>query len=122
MTIRRLQPAPRDWVRALPGHVGRWIERVTRFMLVTGRVDVTLDPASVPASTTSEQAFTVTGAQAGDAVIVTKPTHTAGIGIVGARVSDTDEVSITFINPTGSGVNPPSEEYRIWLLRWRTED
>lgn len=119
MAIRRLQPAPRDWLNGLPGKVALWMERLTLNVLITGRVDVTIDPSTVNANTTSEQTFTVTGARDGDDVSVVKPSHTTGLGIVNARVSATDTVAITFMNPTGSNIDPPSEEYRFYLYRWR---
>lgn len=119
MTIRRLQAAPKQWVQQFESTVQRWLERVSLYILVTGRVDVALDPASVSANTTNEEEFTVTGARTGDGVIVTKPTETAGLVIGNARVSDTDKVSITFGNLTGSPIDPPSETYRIYLLRWK---
>lgn len=118
MAMRRQAPAPREWLNGLPGRAAQWVERLTRNVPITGRVDVTIDPTTVSANSTSEQTFTVTGARDGDAVIVTKPSHSSGLGIVNARVSGTDTVAITFMNATGSGINPPSEEYRVWLVRW----
>lgn len=118
MAIHSLKPAPKDWVSSLPIRVGQWIERLTRTVITTGRVDVTLDPESVSANTTEEQTFTVEGAREGDGVIVTKPTHTAGLGIANARVSATDTVAITYMNATGSAIDPPEETYRVWLIRW----
>jgi len=115
MAIHRLpRPPMGDGERAWQ----KWYERITQYMPITGRIDKDLNPSSVSANTTEEQTFTVEGARDGDGVIVTKPSHTAGIGIGGARVSATDEIAITFINPTGSNVDPGSETYRIWLIRW----
>lgn len=118
MSERRLPPPPKWGLDRAWKEWEKWFSRVTTHVPLTVRVDATIDPASVSANTTAEEAFTVEGARDGDMVVVTKPTHTAGLGIVNARVSDTDEVSITFMNPTGSGVNPPSETYRFWLMRW----
>jgi hypothetical protein len=118
MTVRRLQPAPKQWLTQFGGVVQRWFERVTLYMPIQVRVDVTLDPSSVSANTTDEQTFTVSGARQGDMVVVVKPSHTTGLGIVNARVTATDTVGITFMNATGSPIDPPSEEYRIYLQRW----
>lgn len=118
MAVRRLYGAPKEWIRGLPGPVARWFERIALYVPIQGRVDVTLDPASVSANTTDEQTFTVDGARTGDMVHVTKPSHTAGLGIVNARVTATDTVAIQFMNTTGSPIDPPSETYRIYLFRW----
>jgi len=76
-----------------------------------------LDPASVAANTTAEQTFTVKGLNTRDIPVVSKPSLTAGIGIVGARVSAKDTLAITFINATGSPVDPPQEDYYILAVR-----
>lgn len=77
-----------------------------------------LSPAIVNANTTAEQTFTVTGAAVGDVVVVNKPTAQAGLGIVGARVTATDTVGITFSNNTGVGITPTgAETYSFLLLR-----
>ncbi len=73
----------------------------------------TIDPASVNANTIAEQTFTVTGLTTSDVVAVNKPTLTAGIGIVGARVSAANTIAISFINNTGGAIDPPSETYLI---------
>lgn len=118
MAIRRLYAAPREWIRTLPGPVARWFERIALYVPTQGRVDAAIDPAAVGANTTSEQTFTVEGAREGDMVHVTKPSHTAGLGVVNARASGTDEIAVTFMNTTASSINPPAETYRIYLLRW----
>lgn len=77
----------------------------------------TLDPTNVGANTTSEQTFTVTGLATTDIVTVNKPTHDAGLGIVNARVPAKDTLALTFMNTTGSGIDPPSEDYTIVAVR-----
>lgn len=74
----------------------------------------TQTPAGVAADTTAEQTFTVTGIVAGSVVIVNKPTAQAGLGIVGARVSGTDTIAVTFCNATAAVITPTAgEAYRI---------
>jgi hypothetical protein len=81
-------------------------------------VQVTFDPAAVATITTAEQNVTVTGVKVGDIVIaVNKPTLTAGVGIVNARVSAADTVSVQFVNPTAGSVNPASETYTFVIAR-----
>lgn len=70
----------------------------------------TLTPSSVAANTTAEQTFTVTGVVSGSAVIVNKPTQQAGLGIMGARVSTTNVVAITFCNATATAITPTAAE------------
>lgn len=81
-------------------------------------VQLTIDPASVAAATTAEQTFTVVGVQPGDQVDVRKPTLTAGIGVVNARVSAANTVAITFSNSTAGAIDPPAEVYSFIVLRF----
>lgn len=109
-----IDPPPRElagWAGF--GWLQRFRQRFPRFETYTA----TLNPASVPANSTSEQTFTVTGLTTTDIVTVNKPTHTSGLGIVNARVSATDTLAITFINITGSPIDPPEEDYLIKTTR-----
>lgn len=79
----------------------------------------TYDPASVAATTSAEDTVTVTGVEAGDVVLsVVKPTATAGVGIVNARVSAANTLAITWVNATASPVNPASETYLAVVARY----
>lgn len=70
-----------------------------------------LTPSAVSANTTAQQTFTVPGVKTTDVVIsVEKPSHQAGLGIVGARVTAADTVGITFSNNTGAGITPTAGE------------
>jgi hypothetical protein len=84
-----------------------------RFGIVTASLDV----ASVNANTTAEQTFTVPGLKTGDFVSVVKPSHSTGLGIVNARVSAADTLALTFMNATGSGIDPAAETYKIFWFR-----
>jgi len=78
----------------------------------------TIDPASVAANTTAEQTFTVTGLTTVDIVLcVIKPTATAGLGIVGFRVSAANTLAITYVNATAAGIDAASEVYTVIALR-----
>ncbi|HEU5187964.1 MAG TPA: collagen-like protein [Candidatus Saccharimonadales bacterium] len=78
----------------------------------------TLNPANVPAASTSEQTFTVSGLTTDDTVIVNKPSLTSGCGVIGARVSAADTLAISWVNVLGVlGCDPPSEVYKIMALR-----
>lgn len=94
-------------------YMGKAIE-----IILTGHFySVTIDPSSVGANTTSEQTFTVNGLRQSDVVIVNKPSHTTGLGIAGCRVSGKGQLAITFINTTGSPINPASESYKVLAIR-----
>jgi len=73
----------------------------------------TLTPVAVAANTTAEQVFTVTGLPASTAVQVTKPSASAGLALVGARVSAANTLALTFQNNTGLALTPPAETYLI---------
>lgn len=75
--------------------------------------EVALDVAEIAANTTAEQTFTVPGLRLEHLVVVNKPTADAGAGIVGARVSDENEIAITFVNATGTPITPGEETYKI---------
>lgn len=79
---------------------------------------VTFNPASIASATSAEQDVTVTGVQANDIVIaVNKPTATAGVGIVNARVKSANTVSLTFMNATAGALDPASESYTFVIGR-----
>lgn len=81
-------------------------------------ISVTLSPSAVSANTSAEQTFTVNGLEAGDHVVVNKPSAQAGLGIVGVRVSAANTLAITFGNFTASPITPTaSEVYKVLLSR-----
>ena len=82
-----------------------------------GVVTFTFDPASVAAATSAEQTVTVNGLKTGDVVVLTKPTLTAGVGIVNVRVSAANTLAVTFMNATASPVDPASETYTLFWFR-----
>lgn len=73
----------------------------------------TLTPVSVAATTSAEQTFTVPFLNASTSVLVSKPSYTAGIHVVGARVSAASTLALTFQNNNTSAVVPPAEVYTI---------
>lgn len=83
-------------------------------------VQVTFDPAAVATITTAEQSLTVTGLKTGDMVFWQKPTNTAGVGVVNMRVSATDTLQVTFVNPTAGSVNAASETWTLLVIRPET--
>lgn len=79
---------------------------------------VTVDPASIAAGAIAEETVTVSGAVAGDLVLVSPPTTlNAGIGVVGAYVSAADTVKLRLLNSTGGAVDIASASWIFGLLR-----
>lgn len=91
-----VQPASQGANTGIPGTVTEY--------------SVTVTATSVAPNTTAEQTFTVTGVATGQVVTVTKPTVDAGIGIVGARVSATNSVAITYANDTAATITPTATQ------------
>lgn len=85
---------------------GAWVQQnPTKFT-------TSITPGSVAATTIAEQTFTVTGVATGQVVAVSSPSaQTAGIGIVGCRVSATNTVAIAFHNITAGSLTPVSGSY-----------
>lgn len=78
---------------------------------------VALDVPSIAANTISAETFTVSGLRAdGGPVRVEKRTSNTGLVAMDARVSDDDELEITFWNTTGAAINPDSQTFYIVQL------
>lgn len=73
----------------------------------------TLTPTSVAATTTAEQTFTVNSLNVSSSVLVSKPSFTPGLHVVGMRVSAASTLAITFQNSNTTAVVPPAELYTI---------
>jgi len=108
-------------VSALEPKFGRYFGRAADIIITGHFYDVTITPAEVSANSTLEWAVTVTGLLTSDIVVVQKPTHQSGLGIVNARVSANDTLAITYMNTTGSGITPTSETYVVLAFRRERE-
>lgn len=95
----------------------KWLKRLNIVFPRIRMASVTLDPASVAANTTAEQTFALTGLSTQDIVVVNKPSHSTGLGIVGCRVSAADTLAITYGNFSGAPIDPPSEDYFVVAIR-----
>lgn len=82
-----------------------------------GISNITIDPGSVAANTTAEQTFTVPGLRVSDYVSVSKPTLSAGLSVVSARVSAANTLAITFGNHTAAPIDAGSESYQLFVFR-----
>jgi hypothetical protein len=75
---------------------------------------ITISPTIINAGTCSEQTFTCTGVNAGDVIVVNKPTQQAGLGVCACRASAANQIAITFVNPTAGNVTPTaSQVYKV---------
>jgi hypothetical protein len=85
-----------------------------------GVFSLTLSPAAIGATTTSEQTFSATGIGllTTDLVVVNKATSNAGIIIGNARVSAADTLAIDFSNiSTGTLTPTASQVYTVGVFR-----
>lgn len=89
-------------------------------------ISASLTPAATAAATAVEQTFTsastgtpvgLAGLKVGDFVTVNPPSITAGVGIVGARVSAAGTLAITFMNATAGSLTAASGTYVIKVDR-----
>lgn len=89
-------------------------------------IRATLTPAATAAATAVEQTFTsastgtnlgLSGLRVGDFVTINPPSITAGVGIVGSRVSASGTLAITFSNSTAGSLTAPSGTYVIMVTR-----
>lgn len=87
-------------------------------MLTALAVQLSVDVGSITANTTIEQDVTIPGVRTGDVVLsVSKPSHSAGAGVVNWRVKAANTVSVTFGNFTGSAIDPAAETYTFIIAR-----
>lgn len=79
--------------------------------------ELTINPSSVGANSTSEQSFDAVEVDTTDVIVsVSKPTETSGIIIGNYRAGD-EKLFITFANVTSSSVNPPEETYLVTIIK-----
>jgi hypothetical protein len=98
-----------DTVQLPVGNVWKW-----------GVFALTLAPATIAMSTTAEQTFSTTGIGllTTDFVWVTSNQANPNVGIVGARVSAADALSIKFVNATPATQTPSTTaSYTVLVVR-----
>lgn len=80
---------------------------------------VTIDPASINATTVSSQTFTLTGAVAGDSLVLNPPAAglTAGVLVSQVFVSSSNTITVVFYNTTGGGIDLASASWTYTLIR-----
>ena len=78
---------------------------------------VSIDPASINATTRGATTFTLTGAATTDIIIVNPPaTLNDDLIFAGAAVTSADTVTIYLYNPTGAGIDQASATFSYcWI-------
>lgn len=86
---------------------------------MVGVFTVPLTPVAVAAASAVEQTFSAigVGVQPGDSVSLSALAALNGVGIGQTRVVATDEIGVTFINPTSGSITPTSGSYQLEVVR-----
>lgn len=114
VATRRVIPPASHYV----GNFASWVDLVSRYSYNFIVWELTIDPASVSANSTSEQDFDVPGLNIDDVLVnVSKPSHTSGLTVVNYRISAKDTLAIQFANATGSPIDPPEETYVLVYMK-----
>lgn len=95
----------------------KWFGILTDSLPYFRTFTVEIDAPSVAANTTGVKTVTVVGLITTDVVYINKPSHEIGLGIVNCRVSASDTLEITYMNSTGSAIDPASESYIGFAIR-----
>lgn len=96
----------------------KWFNLISSYSIALFDFDIVINPSPVATNTTAEQDFTVDGLGENDIILsLTKPTLTAGIGVVNSRIKSANTLSITFLNTTAGVIDPPSETYKLVVIR-----
>lgn len=100
------------WYTKIPGYgsvvkaTGLLLGRSGSAMYGITKGTVSINPASIAATSRAATTFTVTGAASGDILIMSPP---AGLNddllFVGARVTGTDQGTVYLYNPTGGAID-----------------
>jgi hypothetical protein len=82
--------------------------------ILTGTASVNLP--NITAATTGSATFTLTGAAAGDVVIVNPPALTAGLAFAGAAVTAADTVTVYAANVTAAAIDNAAANFTyLWV-------
>ena len=75
-----------------------------------------IDFASVAAGETGSGTITVTGAAAGDIVVVNPPALTTGLGFAGAKVTAANTVTVYVVNASADAIDEGSATFTyLWI-------
>lgn len=86
---------------------GSWSNLITSFT-------ASLTPTSVTGHTSSAQVYTVTGLTTSQLLLnIIPPSDTGVTGIGSARITATNQLTITWINANNNAATPPAGTYRV---------
>jgi phage-related minor tail protein len=81
-------------------------------------ISLAVTPASVSATTSAEQTFTLSGVAVGDWVGISTTASTGNAtAIAGARVSAANTIAIRYVNPTAGALTPAADTYLVNVIR-----
>lgn len=77
---------------------------------------LSLNPASINNGASGTVTGTITGAAAGDVVIVNPPALTSGLAFAGAAITAADTVTVYLTNASGAPINEGAGDYTyVWI-------
>lgn len=77
-----------------------------------------VDLAAVAANTTAEADITVTGVATTDILVGwNKPTLSAGLGVVNARIKAADTIAVTLVNATAAPIDVAAETWTFTTIK-----
>lgn len=83
-------------------------------LIATGTASVNFD--EIAANATGSKTFTLTGAAAGDVLVVNPPSLTTGLVFAGAAVTGANTVTVYATNATGSAIDEGAATFRyLWF-------
>lgn len=82
-----------------------------------GLLGLSLTPVQINAALCAEQNFTVAGLKTSDRVIVADYNTGNATGLVGARVSAANTLTLRFVNPTAGNLTPGAGTYYFEIIR-----
>ena len=78
----------------------------------TGAIDL----AEIAANSTGSGTITITGAAAGDALVVNVPSLTTGLAFAGSNITGANTATLYFVNATGSAIDNASATFNyLWI-------
>ena len=80
-------------------------------------ISVSLTPASVATIVVASQSVTIPGVDASDVVIPVQNPISNAVGLIGAKATAANTVSLTFVNPTAGALTPTAGTYTFLVIK-----
>lgn len=78
---------------------------------------IAIDPPSIAAVTVAAVTFTLTGARAGDRILMEPPALNTALGFMGARVTSNDTVTVYIGNLSAGAIDDTSKSWNYTWIR-----